>query len=206
MKRISCILLTIIILGCNQKNSDLTSRPDSLDISKVPAEQDDARSTADSLDENYSDCIRGQASPITKENFFQNTSFKLDINNRIGKEKVLLKNGDELTILNWGCEYYVLTFRFETSRFDRDTSDIKYWMRKGIDFMKEIQPGINAPLDIENGTSALENYLEKESTYRLGEEIIYQDDIMRKLVSIHRIKKIGKEKIGLEITYSLGPL
>lgn len=206
MRRLICILFTITIFGCRQKPPESTSKLDSQHVAKSSSGQDPAGPLVDSSNENYSDCIRGQAGPVTKENFFQNTSFKLDINNHTGKEKVLLQNGDSLIIRNWGCEYYVLTFRFETSGFNRDASDTKYWMNKTVGFMQEIQPGINAPLDIAGGTAALEDYLKKESTYRLGEEITYLDDVMRKFVSIGKIEKIDKEKIGIEITYSLGPL
>ena len=115
--------------------------------------------TTKANDKGDSDCIRGQAQSVIKKSVYPNTTFKLNEDNRTGTETVGLKNGDKLVINNWGCEYYALTFRFETNRFKADTTDIDYWINKALFLMKEIENGLDAPLDIPGGTPATKNYL-----------------------------------------------
>jgi hypothetical protein len=100
----------------------------------------------------------------------------------------------------------VLTFRFETTRFQADTTDINYWMDKIVILMTEIENSIDAPLDIPAGTLATRNYLNANKTYSLGEEIVFDDDIIRDFVTFDRVQWIGDEKYAIEISYATGPL
>ena len=94
-------------------------------------------------EEIFLECIRAQAMPMVIKSVYPNTTFELLSDSVTGIEKINFSNGDKLIIENGGCEYFVLTFKFETSRFQSDTSDAVYWFSKSIVLMKEILPGIN---------------------------------------------------------------
>lgn len=153
-----------------------------------------------------SGCTRGQAESVIKRSIYPNSIFILHSDNHSGTETVELEDGEKLTIKNWGCEYFVLTFRFETERYQADTTDTKYWLDKAVTLMKEIERGLIAPLDIEGGTRATENFLNSNNNYELGEEIIYDDDLIRDFVTIDRIQKLADKRYAIEISYATGPL
>jgi hypothetical protein len=62
-------------------------------------------------------CVRGQAEPVVKKLVYPNSQFQLQADSLTAIEIVNFSNGDKLIIRNWGCESYILTFRFEASRF-----------------------------------------------------------------------------------------
>jgi hypothetical protein len=132
----------------------------------------------------------------------------LNPDNHHGTETVDLSNGDRLVIRNHGCEYYVLTFRFETSRFDGDSTDTIYWLGKARLMMKDIAQGINSPLDIGAGVGAISTFLASFDTpaYYLGQEIVVKDDEIRDFLTLDRIQKINNSRFAFEISYARGPL
>lgn len=150
--------------------------------------------------------VRSQAESIVRREIFPNALFKLNDDNHTGIEKIDLKDGEQLLIRNWGCEYYVLTFRFETTRFRADTTDIRYWMDKAIILMNEIEKGLDAPLNISGGTRATRSFLESNKEYKLGEEIVFNQSEIRDFVTIDRIQKMNDKKFAIEISYAMGPL
>jgi hypothetical protein len=206
-KIIGTLLTTILLISCGTKTSS--------DQNEVTADTIKTTDTTEEINtdsvqtiENFDDsgCIRGQAESVMKRSIYPNSIFKLNSDHHTGTETVELENGDKLTINNWGCEYFVLTFRFETERFQADTTDTRYWLDKVATLMREIEKGISAPLDIEGGTLATENFLKGNKNYELGEEIIYDDDLIRDFVTIDRIQKLGEKRYAIEISYATGPL
>jgi hypothetical protein len=151
-------------------------------------------------------CVRGQAMPVLKKEFFPNSTFKVNADSVTGIETAVLTTGDFLTIYNEGCEYYVLVFRFETERFSADTTDTMYWFDKALRLMNEISPGLDAPLDMAGGTRAATEYLKKNQSYSLLEEIVYEDDIIRDFVLLNRIQRLSSKRFAIEISYGTGPL
>jgi len=69
------------------------------------------------------DCTRGEPEPSLDSTVFPNRQFLL-IDRKSATEAVNLENGDKITIRHGGCEYFIQTYRFETSRFQADTTDI----------------------------------------------------------------------------------
>ena len=204
--RIQFIFLAILA-GCGQRNSadnhvgtDSTKFQETVEI---PNPVDTVTSTEDN---DYYDCIRGQAESVIKKDVYPNSVFKLNTDNFTGTETVELKNGERLIINNWGCEYYVLTFRFEVERYNADTTDTQFWLDKAVILMKEIEPGLDAPLDIETGTTAIINFLKENKEYRLGDEFNYNDELIMDLVSVDRIQKINDKRFAVEISFAKGPL
>jgi hypothetical protein len=184
------VIVTDSIITTNTK-SNLSERPDSV--------------TKD-FELDHSDCIRGQAESVIKKTVYPNSNFKINDDKLTGTETVDLGNGEKLIIYNWGCEYYVLTFRFETVRFQADTTDIKYWMDKAVSLMSELEKGLDAPLDIKTGTIATRYFIKGNKNYELRQEIVYDTAVIRDFVTLDRIQKLGDKKYGVEISYGTGPL
>ena len=132
------LVLTIGLFACNpianrQKNN--SEKPVMSDSMSLPDEQTI-----------QTGCARGVAEPIIKKTIYPKTTFVLQPDSITGIETVILDNGDKLIIKNWGCEYYVLTFRFETSRFLKDTTDLNFWFKSAGDLMRDILVGLQSPL------------------------------------------------------------
>jgi len=208
-KIIGTLLTTILFISCGTKKSSDQNEVtfDTIKTVDINERKNIAIDSVRPIDEfDYSDCIRGQAESVINKRVYPNAIFKLNSDNHTGTETVDLENGEKLIIDNWGCEYFVLTFRFETERFQADTTDTKYWLDKAVSLMREIEKGLDAPLDIEGGTLATENFLKQNKDYNLGEEIVYDDDSIRDFVTIDRIQKISNKRFGIEISYATGPL
>jgi len=148
--------LSIGLLACNsivgrEKNSSEKSRTsDSTSLNSIQSTESKTITTFE--------CVRGQAEPIIKKEYFPNTTFTLQADSITAIETVQFDNGDKLTIKNWGCEYYVLTFNFETTQFQKDTTDLKFWYQSTIQLMTSILAGLDAPIDIKKGLTFLESY------------------------------------------------
>ncbi len=205
---IAAILLAVISFSCTTKKSSEQNEISS--DSTTAADKNDNKSlTTDSVKTesfDYSNCIRGNAESVIKKAVYPNSIFKLNSDNHTGTEVVDLGGGEKVIIRNWGCEYFVLTFRFETQRFQADTVDVKFWLEKAVILMKGIEIGLEAPLNINGGTVAVEKFLKKNRDYSLGEEIVYNDDVIRDFVTFDRVQEIGKRRFAIEISYARGPL
>jgi hypothetical protein len=208
---IGTILTVILIVSCgtkttsdqNEITSDTTNTNDPTESKNVSS---DSVTSSDDFD--YSDCIRGQAQSVTKKTIYPNAIFKLNSDNHTGVEKVDLENGERLIINNWGCEYFVLTFRIETERFQADTTNTIYWLDKAVILMKEIEGGIDAPLNIRGGIVAIPIHVASmdSRTYELREEIVFKDDIIRDFVTLDRVQRISDKRFAVEISFATGPL
>lgn len=157
------------------------------------------------------DCVRGQATSIVNKDVFKNSKFTVQADSLTGIETVELPNGDKLSIKNWGCEYYVLTFRFETSRFQKDTSDLEFWFDQAQNLLLDVENGIKAPIDWKGGIQALNGRCESSfhmdyESFNVGDEVDYGEGEMRTFVVIDRIQKISEKKYAIEISFAVGPL
>lgn len=152
-----------------------------------------------------SDCVRGIAEPILKKDFYPNSIFKLNADSITAIETVDFKNGDKLIIENDGCEYYVLTFRFETSRFQADTTNILFWLDKSHKLLTEVEQGINSSM-VTDGILGIKTFLDSKKSIVLGEEIVFNDSEIRFFGLIRRVQKITDKQYGIEITFAVGPL
>jgi len=150
------------------------------------------------------DCTRGKPEPVIKKEIYPKASFH--IKGKIGYEEALLKSGDKLTIENKGCEYYVLQFRFETSRFKADATNSKYWAKAAVVFMSDIKSAIDAPIDLNKGILALNSYYIKNKRPTLGKEIDFGEQDIRSFVTLDNIREIANSKYAVTITYTTGPL
>ena len=202
--RLKFLLLPLILMGCNKAPKST--------IDNLKSESVDSRSIvkADTLTP-VTDAVRGQATKIFKSSFFPNSTFELLGDSITGIETAQLENGDQLILTNCGWEYYTLAFRFETARFQKDTTDLPFWCRKAIEMMQEIEPGLDSPLDIKLGTRKMLEFLEGDAknsyaNISLNNQIDYGGDDIREFVWLNRIEKIDEKRMAIEISYSMGPL
>lgn len=168
--------------------------------------KEEAKNTVDT--ENIAnDCIRGQAEPIVKKAVFPKTQFAIQPDNISAIETVFFDNGDKLIINHLGCEYYTLSFRFETSRFHKEKTDTSFWYEKTALLINELEKGIDAPLEIKKGIEKLTEVAKKnKSSLKYGEEIDFGGNEIREFVTLDGIEKINKNKFAVTITFSAGPL
>lgn len=157
------------------------------------------------------DCVRGQAAPVIQKADYPNTIFLLQPDSITAIETVTFDNGDKLIIRNWGCEYYVLTFRFETSKYQHDTTDLAFWFRSADGLMTSMLGGLDAPIDIKRGLVLLDSYISRDEkngykNLQLGEEIDFGTNDIRSFLTVDRIEKINDKNFGVTISFTTGPL
>lgn len=202
--------MAAVLINCATKKTTEKYQPVVDSVAAEPTQEliSSAESPIDSTVQETTasyDCPRGQAESVVKKAVFPHSIFKLSDDNRTGTETVTLDNDDHLMIKSWGCEYYILTFRFETARFKGDTIDINYWLAKAVILMNEIGKGIDVPIDIPGGTGAVSQLIKEKRSYLLGEEIVYREGSVRGYVTFDRIQKIDDAKFAIEISYASGP-
>lgn len=165
--------------------------------------------TTQSIAQNQrNDCTRGKAEPIVKKSIFPKSTFQPQADSITAIETVDFENGDRLTIRNWGCENYNLTFKFETTRFQKDTTDHQFWFKVSSKLLAEVLKGIDAPVDLKSGIMAINDYIEKDKTngYRNlqpGIEIYFGFREPKEYVTVDRIQKLSGKKILLILTFTV---
>lgn len=203
------ILLMISAFGCENKtqpqNTDsVMAERDSLSDELI---NEDGRDEAENETTN-NDCMRGQPEPVIKKSVFPNATFTPQPIGHVAEERATLPNGDILIIRHAGCEYLVLTFRFETSRFRADTTNTMYWLPIVEIMMQEIIPGIDAPIDIPKAVKFIPLHLAllDSRPYELGEEMVVNNDIIREFVTLDRIQQVDDNRFAVELSFTRGAL
>ncbi|RYE23630.1 MAG: hypothetical protein EOP42_23085 [Sphingobacteriaceae bacterium] len=199
-------LLGILFLaGCDQPKKPAVKKES---VKEASAANPGDSTVADTL--NPADCPRAAATPVAKKSIFPDARFALQPDHHTGIETFTLPKGDKITIKQSGCEYYVLNFRMETSRFAADTTDLLYWGDATIQLMREVNKGISTPLEISKGLSKLAARLQagKNSKNRLkpDEEIDFGGTDPREYLTVNRISQLADQRFLLEITFNYGPI
>lgn len=154
----------------------------------------------------FVECPRGTPERIVKASVEPQPTFELDKAKNVGMETLQFQNGDKLVVKNGGCEYFVVTFRFETNRFKADTSDMMYWLDKSAVLVSEVTDAIDAPLDFHDGVTMIRKFNGPEVKYEPGQEIIYSDGEIRQFTSLDRVQKLSDSRYAVEVTFALGPI
>lgn len=191
------LVLVIGLLVCNSavNKQNATSGNARSDSVTMPAKQ-----------AKHTDCACGVAVPIVKKAVFPQTTFVLQPDSLTGIETVAFDNGDNLTIKNRGCEYYILTFRFETSRLQQDTANLHFWFKGAASLMTAIVGGLEAPIDLSKGIDKLMACVDSNQDLKLGEEIDFGAGDIRSFVTVDSIEKLADKKYAVEISFATGPL
>jgi hypothetical protein len=198
------VLLLFLAAGCQSRNDETQSADVAAYDSIESVTDSSAQATGDAVE--FVDCVRGPAERVVKATVEPQPQFELDRIKNIGTETLQFQNGDRLIITNGGCEYFVLTFRFETSRFSADTADMLYWLDKSAVLMREITEAIDAPLDLNDGVAAIARVKGPATKYDLHQEIVYADGEIRQFVALNRVQQLTPTRYAVEVMYALGPL
>ena len=210
MKRHGILILigwAVGLFGCNPTTNNQVKSTEQL----VPSKRSSGTNAQLVGNENQPkqgiDCGRGQAEPVIQKAHFPNTTFILQPDSITAIETVTFNNGDKLIIRHWGCEYYVLTLCFETARFNADTTALKFWYITTVKLLNEVKYGIDAPIDIDKGTKALNKYISLHTfDLALQQEIDFGSNDLRSFVTFDRIEKIDDKKFGVMVSFATGPL
>ena len=204
--------LTFLIIACN--NAD---KPAEQQVIEKKAGQDSMPGASNAtngktiISEGGISCVRDVPQPIIKKGEFSKTSFDLQKDKQIGIETTDFENGDKLIIKNWGCDYYVLTFRFETSRFQSELTNIPFWYKRAVTLLNEVNKKMDAPIDIIKGTERLMNQIEEEvpngyQNLLFDKELDFEEGAIRSFVSLDKVEQLTDNKFAISITFAKGPL
>lgn len=196
-------LAFFLATGCQSRNEGQTEETVVYD-SVESASDTTGRASGDVVD--FADCPRSIPERIVKSSVEPQPTFELNKEKSVGTETLQFQNGDRLVVKNWGCEYFVVTFRFETNRFQADTTDLTYWLDKSAVLMSEITEAVDAPLDFHGGVTAIRKMNGPEIKYELGQEIIYSDGEIRQFATLDRVQQIDDSRYAVEVSFALGPL
>jgi len=195
--------LLALLLACQTKPTDTSQQDvDTVITLDNPTAEDSAAIDGGPID---MPCVRSQAEPVLKKEKFPDAVFRLNDDNHSGTESALLPSGDKLIITNGGCEYYVLTFRFETSRFQHDTTDLKFWGAKMVAWMTELDGSLDAPIAVSKGTAVLKQYLQTHKP-ELYQDIEFEPGEIRSYITLDRVQQMDAQRFAVELSYLLGPL
>jgi hypothetical protein len=206
-----CGVLVIVLYGCKQpakpqvKKADTIVNTDTTSINAVPV----VKTTTDTAVTD--DCPRGAAEPVVKKDVFPDTHFALQADHKTGIETLTLPTGDKLIIKQYGCEYYNLNFKFETSRYGADTTNIPYWSNAALLLLRQASKGLHSPLEISAALKKLSARLENDRSapgheLAIGEEIDFGGPDPRQYLTLDRITQLPNRQYAVEIQLSYGPI
>jgi hypothetical protein len=152
-----------------------------------------------------SDCFNSIPQRVINTNVLPGVDYsQVDL---MGYEKLYLPTGDHLLIINWGCESYHLTFRFETSRFGTDTSKVKQWYSILTQLLYVIEPAIESPVKIQKGIDEIQSYLKQDTVpvafnvpLTIGRDSVFSDMIFE------RVKILGDTAVRLDATFTISEI
>ena len=205
---ISCLFL--LLFGCKPAQTDSVKKSKALaqqrpDTPGLPASKEPI-DTAELMA-----CPRGEAEPIIDMKIFPGATFKLSDDRQVGIQNIDLGKGDHVEVRISGCEYYVLTCTFETSRFSADTTNLQYWFAKTNLLMHQLNKGLKAPIEIDTALGRLSDRISKYNRgigvpLQLGEEVDFGGQDPRQYFSIDRISQISNKRYQLQIVFAYGPI
>lgn len=213
--RLSAALLYILTLcccaGCNSasdeaqtSNFDTHSMLDDSALFVAPSPENHQDSTIASR------CARGFPTPIIDKVQHPEASFKMRKDSAMAWETVVFRNEDRLIIKHWGCKYFMLTYRFETDRFQGDVKDTKYWYGKAALLLQEASEAMSLQAGstnlIVNSINALNRYTSNTNKPLLREEIEFGHGAVRNYVVLDRVQRLKKKRFSVEVTMAIGPL
>jgi len=199
--RLISILLTIGVFSCNSVSGKTENSAETTKVEDTVTKTENPQPAKQTEENQYvGNCVRGQAEPIVKRNVYPNTTFALQSDKLTSYETVTFGNKDKLIIYNWGCEYYMLTFRFETSRFQEDVNNLAFWYLKAHILMTEIRKGLDTPFVTIKELTTLKKITEKKI------DCSEDDSEIRNFITVDKIEKLTEKKYAIEISFSTGPL
>ncbi|TDO19317.1 hypothetical protein [Pedobacter duraquae] len=204
------LLISLLVTGCGPapehpvaSNNTKKAKPDTISAPVVSQVVPDTT--------NQTECPRGASEPVVKKSVFPDAHFVLQADRMTGLETFSMPQGDKVKITQSGCEYYTLKFEIETTRFAADTTDLSYWRSAAITLMRQVNKGLQTPLEIVKGLDAVSARIKSGESnpadmLSLGEEVDYGGSDPREYLTIDRISRLADKRYLLQITFSYGPM
>jgi hypothetical protein len=103
----------------------------------------------------YDNCIRAVPEPLFDKRMtkVKSAKFQPKTNEEEAKEEVVFASGDRLSIINWGCEYFVNTFRYESKSMSVSPENIKDVFMKTAKTLRKLE-GYNPNIVFDLGKAA----------------------------------------------------
>lgn len=145
----------------------------------------------------------GQSPDVKGHEFTRTSSHEAD-------ESVLFASGDRLVIRNWGCEYFVNTFRFESKSIEGHKSSPPYWHKVAAHALRTLaasEPDI--VFDLKLAARTLEIKVSNSIELKLDDPYPVEGDGTDFLQSHVAVKASGKTDKGVGfvvVELSKGPL
>jgi hypothetical protein len=207
------ICLATLLAACNSStDTKQTTEEKTMSIDSLVVKQPVPVAPLSTLSTDTSkNCTRGAAMPVIKKSIFSKSTFSLQPDKLTGIETVDLDKGDRLIIKQWGCAYYVLTLRFETSRFQNEPGNVGFWYKRAVTLVNEVAKGVDAPVELSKATEAIVARIEEDvpngyKNLKYGEEIEYANGAIREFISIDKAEQLSDKRFAIEITIARGPL
>lgn len=124
----------------------------------------------------------------------------------VGYETARLKNGDRLTIKNYGCENYSLSFRFETSRFSGSVGDARIWYENAVRLIEPLIKNVPNEDLFASGTKALKSFIKNNRTLKFEDQIDFGGTDIQSVASVSRPRKLKNGKREITVSFGIGPL
>lgn len=204
-----CSISAMLMLACNSPAQKTEAKHDTvIKKSTTVTKTTDTVAVTDTSD---SECPRDKSSPVIKKSVFPDAQFALQADGRTGIETLTLTDGDKVTITQMGCEYFILKFKFETTHFAADTTDVRYWSNAALTFMRKVNKGLDVPLDVAEALNKLSARIEQDkkasqNKLELGEEIDFGGPDPRQYLIIERVSKLDNQRFAVEVSLSYGPM
>ena len=84
------------------------------------------------------------------------------------------------------------TYRFETTRWQADTTDLSFWYKKLINLLGEIEKADQSPIDMKAGFNTIADYIDQNKEIKLEHDIDSADSEIRQFVTLDRNEQLDK--------------
>jgi len=157
------------------------------------------------------DCVRHVPVAVfpTRVATIRSTSFH-PVSANEATEEVVFTTGERLQIRNWGCESFVLTFRYESKALPA-TGDARAWHERAAEVLERLarlEP--HSPFDFPLAARQLRRALRTPAALRLQEDIAVEGDGVEFLQARVSVAGGGALKSGgggyVEFQLAKGPL
>ena len=156
------------------------------------------------------ECMRGKPYPVFSKNLPELRSRQFSLKSvHEANERIQLKSGESIRIHHWGCEYYVITFRFESADILKAGMSKSAAFKEAVPLLRKLQQlKADSVFDLGLAASTLEKAILQPNDLAFGEQFPVEGDGTDFLQTQVKIDSAGRnDKVGfIEVSLLKGPL